>query len=151
MSGDRVWPGVSMKEVAQVCPPSASAFVWTEPACQSSGPPYPLGAKRQQVTAASPGPPLTASWLGREAPGEGVGAGTRRWEEDFSEYRKGSRAPATAGGRGALEGDLPFGNRKTQTQTRAEGWGGPPPSTGMPGLGWDGPGGTLRNVLSESH
>lgn len=37
MKGDKGWPGVSMKEVAQVWPPPPPAFVWTlEPKHQHS-------------------------------------------------------------------------------------------------------------------
>lgn len=92
------------------------------------------------MTGVSPAPAPVAPQPGKEAPGAGAGTGSAQ---------EGRAGHGTAGVTGAMEGGLPFGSRKTQTQTGAEGWG--PSLAGMPALGWEGPGGTLRNVLSESH
>lgn len=64
---------------------------------------------------------------------------------------KDCRALVTASGRGATEGPLPFGNRKTQTQTGAEGVGRGPCLHKDARTGMGGSRRTLRNVLSESH
>ena len=57
----------------------------------------------------------------------------------------------TAGGRGATEGRMPFGNKKTQTQTGAGRVGRGPSLNRDAKTGVGGSRRTLRNVLSESH
>ena len=154
MNGDRVWPGISKKEVAQVCPPPPPAFVWTlEAKHQPSMASLPSGYWGAWAGKSSPLPSLVA-WppglegrllvkeLGRQ---EEVGGRT------YLSTGKESRTLVTAGGRGATEGGLPFGNRKTQTQTGAEGVRRDPSLNRDARTGLGGSRQTLKNLLSESH
>lgn len=119
--------------------PRSPASIFRASLCSACWAP---GQGEAAVTGASPRLPVVASWLGRGLPVEGLGAGPRRQEEELLGAGNESRAPATAGGRGATEGGLPFENRKPQTQTGSRGRG---PSLGR-GSGRD-----TSECAGESH